>query len=896
MTNAKCRRIIRQAMSAYLAFVMVVCMQGCSGRYGRVMETKTNHNEISKAHSEFSRMANSSDLPLKYVNEGKIGVTKVEAALETANTDDVNARAEMNKQVADLNARRTEINAEVNKDLSLAEAFRKKHLKEYTKAMAQIKARETELEALTGNKDTIVASLKKEAQTAGNDIISNGHEKLQSEMARIDQIREIHKAIEVEGSAKILEMVEASKATRERADATVNELKAKAQAVKLEKQARVDELNEQIKSTQIQTNSEANRVKVAREALLKDTAAHVEELRTKAQTIKANLASEEFQLKLAQAESTKAGETARTKEKSENAPTRLEKALAEIATLRAEIQHHQDSSAANYESMVAEIQAKLDDEINEIKKRRVNADRIEQVARAEFVKAEAAARAEAVRQTAIHKEALAEAEKLQIVAEAEQEAARLKQEMLEEMAAKKEANRVDIDGNTTEPTQQPADLHTVPVASEVTPVAPRIEPDHIAAFRKAFAEVMEIRAQADAHQMVADATFAEAKTNILAVKTQEDAIAAEKLAVADALEAQAHTRFKEIETKLAKEMDIVESTYQRQLVEADSFRREKEAEAMDLVSQANAMDEIANARAEQLMAEEDSIRKCGQNDIEELKVALWAVQQRSDAEYAKLMTEAQSVSESQEALAMQLDAQVDAARRTLVAKLDQLASSIESQERIAQADYQQALAQAEVLTKKSEAEINRIEAQFKMEQAVARTQIDCDRKLSLSQNQRARAAYDRMVANAMSSRASGNANIDSQVAAAEADMNIILANNSAKRDAAQAQLDAVKARFTARVEQVKAERTIARANEDNAMLLKQTDLATALAEARTAREDSRQKLAILQKRQAELQTASIEDWSNKLAMFKTPEPEKVDIMDNAKPSLETTKEVVVTDL
>lgn len=893
MFKARHRAFIRQVVCAYLVGLMI-CMQGCGGQYGDVPKAKSDHSEISKTHSEFSKLASGSNLPTQYVNEGKIGVSKVEATLDIANTDDMQARAQMNKQVADLNARRIEVNAEASKNLSLADAFRQKHLKEYTKAMAQIKARETELETMATNKDTIIASLKQEAMTAHDDIISNGSEKLQSEQARIEQISQIHDAIQVEGEAKILEMVEASRATRERAAAMAAELRAKAEAVSKSTQARVDELNEQIKSTEIRTESEANRIKVSRESMLQDTAAHVKELRATAATIQANLANEEYELKVATAESTKSGDTAKTQEKTANEPTRLERALAEIDKLRAEIRHHQDKSVATYEAMFAEIEAKLNDELNEIKKQRVNADRVEQVARAEFVKAEAGALAEAARQTAIHKEAVAEAEKLQIIAAAEAEAARIKQEMLDEFAAKKAAGKVDINNNTAPAAEQPADLHTVPVASDVAPVTPRIEPDHIVAYRTAFAQVMEARAQADAHQMVAEATYAEAKTNIAAVKAQEDAVAAEKLAVADALEAQAQTRFKEMETKLAKEMDVVESAYRQQLVDADSFRREKETEAQDLLSQANAMEQIAYARAEQLTTEEDTVRTCGANDVTELKVTLWAVQQRGDAQFATLMTEAQSISDSEEALALQIDAQVDAARRTLNAELTKIANCIESATRIAQADYQQALAQAEVLKKRADAEINRTEAQFKMEHAVAMTQIERDRKLSLSQNLRAQAAYDRMVANTMNSRVSGNAGIDAQIAASEADMNIVLAANSAKRDAAQARLNAVKARFSARVEQVKAERVIARADEDNAMTIKRTDLAAALAEARTAREDSKQKLEELQKRQAELQVASVKDWSNKLAMFKTQSPDSVNVMDFATPSLETIQEVTST--
>jgi hypothetical protein len=871
MLNAKRRRIVRHLVSTYL--ILTLLISGCADRYGRVTTPINEREEISKTHSEFSFLANSSALPIKYVSEGKMGVFKVEAALDTADAGDAQARATLNKQLADFNARRMEVEAQVNKHLSDAEILRNKYNKEYNKALAQISVREAELGALREQEDTIISSLIKESDSKRNDIVSNAHEKFERETAHIEQFKEIRNAIEVESNAKILEMTEASKATRERAAATVLELEAEARSIQLETSARVDELDEQIKSTTIQTKSEADRLNATREAILKDGAAHVKDLRTKADTIAANLANEEYQLKLTEAESERAEADAKTQEKSANAPTRFDKAMAEIDRLRAEIQHHQDSSAARYESMLAEIEAKLNDELNEVTKLRISSDRAEQVARAEFVKAEAAARADAARQTAIHAEAVAEAQKLQIIAEAEAEAAKIKQEVLDEIAAKKAANKVEIDKNATEIEQQTEELHEVPSVPQVEAIAARIEPDHIAAYRTSFAEVMRTRAKADAHELVAEATFAEAKTNLLAVKTQEDAIASEQLAIADALEAQARSRFSEIETKTEKEMDVTESKYRQQIVEAESFRKEKEAEVMDYQSQANALEQIVNARAAQLFAEAEAVTTCGENDVKELKVTLWAVRQRGDAKYSKLMAEAQSISDSQEALALQIDAQVDSARRYLEAELVKIDNSIQSSERIAQADYQQALTQASVLRQKRDAEISRINAQSTLEHAILKAQIERDRELALSQSLRGEAACDRMIANANTTKLCENANIDAKHATAQADINIALAANSAKRDAAQVYLDAVKARFKARIQQVKAERLIDSVDEQNAMALKRTDLASAVAKAMAAREDSKRKLAELRKRQVELQTASMVNWSDKLAILKNDSAE-----------------------
>jgi len=160
MVDRKKRRIGQRLVSTYLIVMLLV--SGCGNRYGQVLKPTSKRAEISKTHSEFSTLANRSDLPMMYVSEGKIGVSKVEAVLETADAADLQARAELNKQLADFSALRTEVEAQVNINLSEADALHKKYNKEFSKAMAQITAREAELDALIERKDTIVESLIQE--------------------------------------------------------------------------------------------------------------------------------------------------------------------------------------------------------------------------------------------------------------------------------------------------------------------------------------------------------------------------------------------------------------------------------------------------------------------------------------------------------------------------------------------------------------------------------------------------------------------------------------------------------------------------------------------------------------------------------------------------------------
>ena len=252
MSKRQKRLIARQLVNTYLIIMLLI--SGCANsKYGQILKPAKERYEITNAHSEFSDLANNSDLPVRYISEGKIGVSKVEAALETADAADLQARANFSKQSADYSARRTELEAQINKNLSEADALRKQYSKEYSKAMAQITARVAELDALGGLKDANVASLTKEGDSQRYDLIADSREKFESEKARIEQLKVIHDAIEAESNAKILEMTEAAIATRERANATVVDLEAEAVSVQLETQARVDELNEQLRSVTVQT-------------------------------------------------------------------------------------------------------------------------------------------------------------------------------------------------------------------------------------------------------------------------------------------------------------------------------------------------------------------------------------------------------------------------------------------------------------------------------------------------------------------------------------------------------------------------------------------------------------------------------------------------------------------
>ena len=195
MLYGKKECIARQVV--VMCLIVTLLVSGCADRYGRVLKPSDDRVVISDAHSEFSVLANDSDLPVRYVSEGKIGVSKVEAALEEADSVELQARAELKKKLANINASRSETRAKVNIDMSQAEALREQYLKEFAKAVADIDARESELEALIGRKESVIASLVKEGESKHSDIIAEARVAYDLETARIGQLKEINKIIEV---------------------------------------------------------------------------------------------------------------------------------------------------------------------------------------------------------------------------------------------------------------------------------------------------------------------------------------------------------------------------------------------------------------------------------------------------------------------------------------------------------------------------------------------------------------------------------------------------------------------------------------------------------------------------------------------------------------------------
>jgi hypothetical protein len=155
-----------------------------------------------------------------------------------------------------------------------------------------------------------------------------------------------------------------------------------------------------------------------------------------------------------------------------------------------------------------------------------------------------------------------------------------------------------------------------------------------------------------------------------------------------------------------------------------------------------------------------------------------------------------------------------------------------------------------------------------MEEATAQAEIDRAMSLVHISKLKGEAEVERMLANAQADTDQALSQTDAAMASADADASIVMAEVAAKRRAADALHGAVKARFHSRRVEVDCDRICQMVNEYHNDAIRRTDLEASLAQAKAAREESRDQLAVLKNRQRDLQRAAVDNWDARLANLK----------------------------
>lgn len=841
---------------------------GCNSnaRYERAgLTLGEDQQRINQERNYISSKAVDHRMPAQYVAEARVSMAEIERDLANASTNEVRRQAAFREAIARNEAQRQAALSQEQIASAEADKLRQQFQAQQDQIAARLAARQNQLAATTARDHAVIDALTQERTTLRKDIVSQAEQNYADALARIDKLTTVRQTTETESLAAIDDLTEAARVTRERAQATRQAILVEAEAVEAQTSAAADELTVQINTVLEQSQAESGRLAARAASFQEDAQAYAAQLRARATALDSKASKEEFQVRVnrantdwdqaqarfAQTESEIAGQYART-------DARRERLVADSNVIR-------QNANSDFERDLKSLESWQTHSRGEVRKLNLQADRAEIIARNEFVRAEADARAAAILETSAHQTELAEEQMRAIAAQAQREAARVTERIYEDLARKQRQGRIETAGKTGPESTPDENLHEVPPKPAVEEVATRVEPERIAAYRAALAEVMRDRTIAAAQQRAIEATYAQRRSNIEASRNQQLAIATENLARADVLATQAKTQL-ENQTAVARaQLAAAKASRDRAIVEAEAFQKEAQAMAGDLRAEAQATDQVAKARVNQFLAESEMVKRNGTAEAEALKAQLRALQQRGRAEQSRLIAEAGAIHQSETALAAQIDAQIDAARRTLDAELAKLDRSIESQGIIAKADYDESLVRAAVIAKKTEVEIARIRAQNALAQSLTAAEISRGQSILNSTRLKSEADVQRVIAEARAQVDKAQADYEAELVRIHADSAVVDAQVEADRRAAAARQAAVRSQFDARIVQTESDRLQALAAEYRQDQFRTRNLEQALAEATSARADSQQRLSDLKRQQIELQQAALTNWDSKLA-------------------------------
>ncbi len=831
---------------------------------GSAVPTRTYVVETAREHQ----------MPDQFVAEARTSLAEIERAIAAARAAELSEEATLREGLAKVTAERESATARENATLAEAEKIQKQYQAKQQEMWAMIASRERTLNSSAAEADAMIEALRKERDMVYNEMRSQASNEYAQAKAQIERLQVVRGATAGEGQAALEDMRENLHATQTRAGATVSKLRTEAQSIRQQSSARAEELKVQVSTMRAQSKAEAEKLKSAADSLQKDSLAKYNEMIARASALTEQGSEENYDLKV------NAAETALRKAKAEHerllnaAETTLERAEAQIARTQSDAEKIAFIGQTSFRQGMNESETWRDNELAEVAKMRAAAERDERHARAEFVKAEAAARANAIRETAEHKKDLAEAEMKKIIAEAEHEAAKVRAQILDELARRQQSDSVEFAGKTEGPKEptEPSNLHDVPPVPQVTPVTPRVEPEHIAAFRSALAKVMKQHSTIEAKEMAIEATFNETRTRHEAILAQFEALSQEKLAIADAMAMQADAQYAELNAQAEALMAVAEAEYHESIANADAFRKEMLAEASDLRATAQATRELGATQAELLRVEATVVANNGESEARALEAKLDATRRRGDAEFSRLMVEADSIEKSNKALAAQIGAEIVAAERILEAELAKQDRTIESAIAVAEANFNEASVNADVFARKSDVEIDRMIARNNLEHAVTAAELEHLRNLSFSAVLKADASVGRIMASARSEREQAEALADALAASLRSGSDIAKAEILAQSRSAEARENAVRATFDARLVQVQSERLRHTADIYQDDLFKQANLETTLAQAEAARNEMKERFAQLKIEQSQLQRSARQNWDSRLASMQKREP------------------------
>lgn len=762
----------------------------------RIAPEATVGQYTAKTYTEEASVIN---LPDQWLSEAQYGTATVEARRAAAEAAKLQASAGSRESFAAAETALSEAYSMKQTELARAQMMSGVYDAQLGQQRTEIEARQHAFESEARRREAFLASSISEWQAEVERMRSAADAAWMDSVARHEKLVAERHAVGLRGQATIDQMVQVADLTAQRAAEKVTALRTEAESVTENTQAQVSELNATIASVSQQTAARVGELRQQAESLREETISIVTELNAEADAMTLQDVEGEYGLALRQAQVSFDGALTEAGDLRSLAVEKRMLAAAESQRRLAELRQSEENTRAAYEEAMTHIASTLEKTRAAISVKRAEAERIEKTARGAFVQAEVDAKAKAVIAESTHQRELAEQQFQALRAEAEAEAAALQAKLYRQIAKEMKAGKVALKPQTGKNSGVPASTEPTPEFQDAAAKTPVVEPDRIAQFKTALAEVTKIRVQADADEAEALAMRDAETGQFNAWLEESSARHAAWQARIDAFGRQSDAEIASLLSRAEAVVVSAEAARERSFVHAESDKQGTMARIVSLKAKASATEKKNFARVEQLLAQAETTARNGDSEVRTLEVRRDSTLRRGTARSRALLAEAEALDQSQRAVVSRMQSEIDSARKILASEMRRLDQSAETFIAVAKANHDEQKVLADTFERISVANATELTATHIASNKQADASVEYLRRVVDANALSAGAEVDRMVADASAKLGFQEAANLAYRGEIEAREQIALAAAGEQRAIADAQEQVVRSRFDSRV-------------------------------------------------------------------------------------------------
>lgn len=745
-------------------------------------------------------------LEQQWVSEAREGAARLEAQRAAAQAAEVVSFADFDEAMAGADADLQDSFVSRDTGYADAELTRSVHDARLHEMGRQINAKSVATETEFRRQESFLSASVKEWQAEVERMRSQSESEWQDALAEHDRMLATRAAVQDRGQAEIDRMMKAVKLTEDRAVSKVAALRTEARAVSEQTAAEVDKLSQMILTTRTETDATVADLTQRAHSLDDNLASQIAELNAQADLLETADADHLYSLSVESTQVNYETALAEAEDMRLAANERAEQNAAKVAKMTADAHAVFTSSQTQFDEAQKGIQGQYAKLMAEVSKVTAEADRVEQIARSAFVKAEIDARAAALREQAEHTRALAQAEQEKIEAEANAEAKKLQARFAKEFAeqARQGSFTLPTKQNELNPGVEADDAS--PQFAEASKKPQNIEPERIAAFKTGLARATKFRQEAEAGRIEAVAMRDAEMAKFNDWWNGKQAEHRSTLASIDSFRQKSDAEVTRVVTRADSMVAQAETERTRSLIESESNRNEVYARITALRGNSVTLDKKKGAQVRQLLAQADATAQTGDSKIASLTVQRDATGRRGEAKSKQLLAEASSLETSQRAVVAQMHEDIEASRQILAAEMDRLQQGAASYVAVAEANYNESLAMADAFERIAVANTGELTARHVASRRQNEADIGYMQALAQANGLVRDAEVTRLYAQADEQLGLGQARDIAARGSIEADQQIALASVNREFTVADAAETGVRARFDHRVASTQAER------------------------------------------------------------------------------------------